>query len=49
MGTKPSEDYELLKVTKMTVFYGNNKIVFIKNTVSDNHGINHLQCHTDTN
>jgi len=29
MGTKPSEVYELQKITKMTVFYGNNRIVFI--------------------
>lgn len=29
MGTKPSEVYELLKVIKMTVYYGNNRIVFI--------------------
>lgn len=29
MGTKPSKVYELLKVTKMTVFYGNNRIIFV--------------------
>lgn len=29
MGSRLSEVYELQKVTKMTVFYGNNRIVFI--------------------
>ena len=29
MGTKPTEIYDLQKITKMSIFYNNNKLVFI--------------------
>lgn len=35
MGIKFFKVYELLKVTKITVFYGNNRIVFIKKITLD--------------